>query len=334
MADGAVRAQKRQNRLPLAAPARYTARMRSIAILNQKGGVGKTTTAVNLSAALAHAGNPVLLVDLDPQSHASLHLGIELDDEPSVYDIMVRGVPVGDAACGVADNLVVIPANIDLVGAEIELAGYEQRETVLARAIQPYQAGFDYCIIDCAPSLGLLTVNALATVHEIIIPLQPHFLALQGLGRLLETIALVRQSLNPNLRVSGIVLCMYERATRLAQEVRDDVLRFLENADPEAPWYGARVFSTAIRRNIKLAECPSFGQTVFTYAPDSNGACDYAALAREVANGNASPTNADSGTVVASNERPAKDVLPADESSLPPAPVTAEAPITEGTRVS
>lgn len=257
--------------------------MRSIAILNQKGGVGKTTTAVNVSAALARQGLRVLLVDLDPQSHATLHLGADPEDgEPSVYDVLCRDVPIADAARSINDHYAIVPAALDLVGAELELADREERERVLARKLQPYQTGFDYCLIDCAPSLGLLTVNALASVQEVMIPLQPHFLALQGLGRLLETVALVRRGINPDLCISGIVLCMYESATRLAQEVRDDVQRFVGEANPDDPWYGACVYESVIRRNIKLAECPSFGQSVFDYAPSSNGAVDYLALADEI----------------------------------------------------
>ena len=265
--------------------------MRSIAIINQKGGVGKTTSAVNVAAALARDGHRVLLLDLDPQSHATLHVGIELGPEdPSIYDVLIHGVALATTAHSIGPRLVVVPADIDLVGADIELAERVERESVLARALQPYQSGFDFCIVDCAPSLGLLTVNALAAVTELIIPLQPHFLALQGLGRLLDTVTLVRASLNPALRVSGVVLCMYEKGTRLAQEVRDDVARFIAEADPTAAWHGARVFTTVVRRNIKLAECPSFGRTIFDYAAGSHGAEDYLALAREiVAAGTAAP---------------------------------------------
>jgi chromosome partitioning protein len=257
--------------------------MRTIAILNQKGGVGKTTTAVNLSAALAQAGQRVLLLDLDPQSHATLHLGAELaPEDTSIYEVLTRGAALADASRTIGAQLVLVPATVDLVGAELELADVADRERVLTRALTPYAPGFDVCVIDCAPSLGLLTVNALAAAGEVMIPLQPHFLALQGLGRLLETVTLVRQALNPRLQVAGVVLCMYEKGTRLAQEVHDDVAGFLAAAEPGAAWHGACVFETVIRRNIKLAESPSFGQTVFDYAPGSHGAEDYAALAQEV----------------------------------------------------
>jgi chromosome partitioning protein len=258
--------------------------MRSIAIINQKGGVGKTTTAVNIAAALARDGQRVLLVDLDPQAHATMHAGVESEPEQlSVYDVLTRDVPVGEVTRRVDDRLTLLPAHIDLVGAELELADRAGRETILAARLHPCRTDFDFCLVDCAPALGLLTINALAAVTEVLIPLQPHFLALQGLGRLLDTVLLVRDRLNPTLGVLGVVLCMYETGTRLAQEVRDDVVRFLAAAEAGMPWCGARVLDTVIRRNIKLAESPSFGRTIFDYAPSSHGAEDYLALAREIA---------------------------------------------------
>lgn len=257
--------------------------MRPIAMINQKGGVGKTTTAVNVAAALARAGQRILLLDLDPQAHTTMHLGIEpAPGEPGVYDILVNDTSAAAALRKVADNLTVIPAHIDLVAAELEVARRPERELILRHALQPLRDQFDILIIDCPPSLGTLTINALAAVEDVIIPLQPHFLGLQGLGKLLETVSLVRDVLNPPLRIVGVVLCMYEKATRLAQEVDNDICQFIARASPDDPWHGARVFATRVRRNVKLAECPSFGQTIFDYAPSSHGAADYDALAREV----------------------------------------------------
>ncbi len=257
--------------------------MRSIAIVNQKGGVGKTTTAVNVSAALARAGQRVLLIDLDPQAHATMHLGIELGPgDKSTYDVLLSGDTLRAAARQVAEGLTLVPGHIDLVAAEVELAERPERELILARALETFSDPYDILMIDGGPSLGTLTINALAAVEEVIIPLQPHFLALQGLGKLLETVSLVRGVLKPALRVSGVVLCMYETNTRLAQEVRSDVSRFIRDAEFQDAWYGARVFETRIRRNIRLAECPSFGQTIFDYAPRSRGAEDYTALAGEI----------------------------------------------------
>ncbi len=286
--------------------------MRSIAILNQKGGVGKTTTAVNVGAGMARTGVRVLLLDLDPQSHATMHVGVDpRDGQPGIYEVLTNGIPAADALREVAENLSVIPASIDLVGAELEIAARPERETILRRALAPLQTRFDVLLIDCPPSLGTLTINALTAVEEVLIPLQPHFLALQGLGRLLETVTLVRGVLNPTLRVSGIVLCLYEAGTRLAAEVAGDVRAFIEGSDPDDAWHGARVFDRAIRRNIKLAECPSFGQTVFDYAPHCHGAEDYAALAREIL---AMTTDTPDSTVVRSATADTAD-LPA-----PPAP--------------
>ena len=257
--------------------------MRSIALINQKGGVGKTTTTVNVAAGLAGSNLRVLLVDLDPQSHATMHVGVEpQEDAPGIYEVLVDGAAAADAIHETNGGLSIIPARVDLVGADVELASRPNRELLLRGALQPLRDRFDLVMIDCPPALGTLTINALAAVDEVMIPLQPHFLALQGLGRLLETVSLVRGVLNPTLRISGVVMCMFEKGTRLAQEVENDVRAFIENASPDDAWYGAHVFSTVIRRNIKLAECPSFGQTIFEYAPGSHGAQDYHALANEV----------------------------------------------------
>jgi len=272
----------------------------------------------------------VLLVDLDPQGHASLHLGVQLgNDQPSIYDVLVSGLPAARAFHNITEHLVVLPAGVDLVGAELELAAREGREHVLARALAPYQSTFDFCLVDCPPSLGVLTINALAAVQELVIPLQPHFLALEGLGRLLETVALVRRALNPRLRVSGIALCMFEKGTRLAQEVLDDISRFLSNAGPADPWFGARVFDTKIRRNIKLAESPSFGKTVYDYAPSSHGAEDYLALAAEVMALSAPPAPPVARSAVESAPMAFGAPVEAQPAGVPPGRSVSIAPATE-----
>ena len=258
--------------------------MRTIAVLNQKGGVGKTTTAVNLSAALALAGRRVTLIDLDPQAHATLHLGVEPGrDDRSIYDVLTSDTSLADVRRRVEENLWLVGSHIDLAAAEMELAGVVGREVILRDKLSEEAAAHDYLVIDCPPSLGILTLNALAAVDEVFLPLQPHFLALHGLGKLLETIELVRRRLNPRLRLGGVVLCMFEAATRLAAEVSRDVEVFLgQSRGGRTPWADAQVFETRIRRNIRLAEAPSFGQSIFGYAADSHGAEDYRRLAVEV----------------------------------------------------
>lgn len=265
--------------------------MRRIAIINQKGGVGKTTTTVNLGAALARRGRRVCLIDLDPQAHATTHLGLEPDGQlPSLYHVLLGQKSLAAVRRPVSDNLWLVPADIDLAAAEVELAGVVGREVILREAVQQDATPFDYLIMDCGPSLGVLTLNALASADEVLIPLQPHFLALHGLSKLLETTALVARRIHPPLRVSGIVVCLYDATTRLAQEVVADLQAFLERSRHQAvPWNQARLFATRIRRNVKLAECPSFGQTIFSYAPRSPGAADYAALAEEIDTGSVSP---------------------------------------------
>jgi chromosome partitioning protein len=258
--------------------------MRRIAIINQKGGVGKTTTAVNLSAALAERGRRVCVLDLDPQAHATTHLGLEPDGQaPSVYDVLVNSKPLSEVRRRVADNLWVAGSDINLAAAEVELAGVVGREVILRDMLLQDEGTFDFVFMDCGPSLGVLTLNALAAATEVFIPLQPHFLALHGLGKLLETTALVARRINPALTVSGVIVCLYEATTKLAQEVVRDLEAYLERSrGTNVPWAGARVQATRIRRNIKLAECPSFGQSIFGYAPKCPGAADYLSLAREL----------------------------------------------------
>jgi chromosome partitioning protein len=251
--------------------------MRTIAVLNQKGGVGKTTTAVNTAAALAAAGSKVVIIDLDPQAHTTIHLGL---DPQSIgagsYRVLTQAGTFEGQIMLVRHNLWLLPANIDLVGAESELVSVVGREIILREAIESSEEEFDYCLIDCAPSLGLLTLNALAAANEVLIPLQPHFLALQGFGKLLQTIELVNRRINPSLKVKGILLCMFDTRASLPNEVKADIERFLEDArGTDSAWSQARIIPTFIRRNIKLAEAPSYGKTIFEYEPDCNGSADY-----------------------------------------------------------
>lgn len=258
--------------------------MRSIAVINQKGGVGKTTTAVNLSAALAELGQRVCLVDLDPQAHATLHFGAALGaNDPSIYDVIMGNAICEEILCEIAPRLTVMPSHIDLAAAEVELAGEVGREVVLHDQLARAELNYDYLLIDCPPSLGVLTLNALSAVDEVILPMQPHFLALHGLSKLLGTIDVVARRINRGLSLNGIVFCMYESGTRLAAEVSSDVDKFFKQVrDPASPWSKTRPFKTRIRRNIRLAEAPSFGQSILDYAPRSHGAEDYRLLAREV----------------------------------------------------
>lgn len=253
------------------------AKCRVIAIANQKGGVGKTTTSVNIAAALSMNGQRVLVVDLDPQGNASTALATEhRGDIPDVYQVLVDDLPMVDIVKEVPDmpGLYCAPATIDLAGAEIELVSLVAREARLRRALAAYDAvEFDYIIIDCPPSLGLLTVNALVAADEVMIPIQCEYYALEGLGQLLRNVDLIKVHLNPTLNLSTIVLTMYDGRTRLASQVADEVRAH----------FGNTVLDTVIPRSVRLSEAPSYGQSVMTYDPGSSGAMAYMDAAREIA---------------------------------------------------
>jgi chromosome partitioning protein len=250
---------------------------RVMAVANQKGGVGKTTTAVNLAAALAELGYRVLVVDLDPQGNATTGLGINSRNlEATIYDVLLHDVPMEDAIEPTSlRNLFVVPATIDLAGAEIELVPVFSRELRLRRAIEQVTDDFDYILIDCPPSLGLLTVNGLAAATEVIVPIQCEYYALEGLGQLLRNVNLVQTNLNPKLEVSTIVLTMFDARTRLAEQVVSEVRKH----------FGAKVCRHVVPRTVRLSEAPSFGQPIILFDSSSRGATAYRELAKEVSGG-------------------------------------------------
>jgi chromosome partitioning protein len=244
-----------------------------VAVVNQKGGVGKSTTAVNLGAALAEMGRKILVMDLDPQGNASTGLGIDPARRTvGTYQILSQGAAAGDAVMETAvPGVWAIPSTIDLAGAEIELVGQISRETRLARAIEPVVQAYDFVLLDCPPSLGLLTVNALTAADELIVPIQCEYYALEGLGQLLRNVRLIQQNLNPRLRLTGIVLTMYDRRTKLSEQVVAEVRRY----------FGPRVYDTIIPRTVRLSEAPGYGRPITAYDSSSKGAKSYRRLARE-----------------------------------------------------
>jgi chromosome partitioning protein len=250
---------------------------RFIAIANQKGGVGKTTTAVNLGACLAELGYRVLVVDLDPQGNASTGLGINIRDlQASMYDVVLNDLPIEDCVEATAvRNLFVAPAALDLAGAEIELVPAFSREMRLRRALEAVRDDYDFVFIDCPPSLGLLTVNGLAAASEVLVPIQCEYYALEGLGQLLRNVQLVQRNLNPRLELSAMVLVMYDARTKLADQVVNEV----------RDHFGEKVCNSIVPRTVRLSEAPSFGQPIITFDPTSRGSIAYRSLALEVSGG-------------------------------------------------
>lgn len=244
-----------------------------ISVTNQKGGVGKTTTCVNLASYIAKAGKRVLLIDIDPQGNACSSVGVEIEKgKNSVYEVLLEEIKINDAIYpSVVKNLDVIPSNVDLAGAEVDLVYVDNREKILRQALDDVKGKYDYIFIDCPPSLGLLTVNALTATDNIIIPIQCEYFALVGLGQLMNTVRLIKKHLNPEIEIEGVLLTMKDNRSNLVAQVSEEIKKY----------FGTKVYETFIPRNIRLAESPSYGKPIMMYDEKSKGAMAYEALADE-----------------------------------------------------
>jgi len=297
-----------------------------IAIANQKGGVGKTTTAINLAASLAATEHSTLLLDIDPQANCTSGIGLEAEEvEASIYEVLIGEVPAAEAVITTEmPFLDVIPSHINLVGAEIEMIDEMQREEILSSALPQVRRKYDFVVIDCPPSLGLLTLNSLTAANSVLIPVQAEYFALEGLGQLLNTIKIVRQHLNPDLEIEGVLLTMFDTRLNLSNQVAQEVRRY----------FGDKVFETIVQRNVRLSEAPSFGKPAILYEASSKGAKNYMALAREIlqdnqeyledyhTNGTGEPEDPpvdESAAEEGVTEAISEDASDAEEGSRPPA---------------